>query len=208
MAILGRTKQEVVSEFRRSEILEAARRVFADRGFADTTVDDVAAAAGIAKGTIYLYFKSKREIYLAALRRDLETLHAETKRRMDEARSADEKIRAFIATRVRFCDENRDFFRIYHAEFNNIFVHPSNAHDELKGIYTEQASLLRSVVEELQSRGEVKRMPSDALAFALYDVTRSLIANRIVGWLRGDVENDIEFIFEFVWKGISVRPCP
>src|SRR5271165_1345139 len=65
---LAKTKHEIVTEFRSSEILEAATKVFSSKGFADTTVDEIADEAGIAKGTIYLYFRSKRDIYIAALK--------------------------------------------------------------------------------------------------------------------------------------------
>jgi AcrR family transcriptional regulator len=61
------TKQEVVSEFRCNEILDAARKIFAKKGFADATMDEIAATCGLAKGTLYLYFKSKRDVYLRTL---------------------------------------------------------------------------------------------------------------------------------------------
>ncbi|MDQ3987169.1 MAG: TetR/AcrR family transcriptional regulator, partial [Actinomycetota bacterium] len=56
---------------RRREILEAATELFRDRGFESTTVQAVAAAAGVAAGTVYLYFPSKEAI-LAALEEDFE----------------------------------------------------------------------------------------------------------------------------------------
>src|SRR5258707_14774994 len=107
MPVMSRTKQEVVLEFRCSEILAAARKVFAKRGFDTATVDDIAAAAGVAKGTLYLYFRSKREIYLEALRRDVLALHEETNSRVAACDTAEEKIRAFIATRVKYLEANR-----------------------------------------------------------------------------------------------------
>jgi AcrR family transcriptional regulator len=55
-AIQRKTKQEMVAEFRVTEILDAARKVFAQKGFAETTVDQIAEEAGVAKGTVYLYF--------------------------------------------------------------------------------------------------------------------------------------------------------
>ena len=75
MPYQGRTKTDVVSEFRRDEILDAAHRVFASQGFRDATVDHIAEAAGVAKGTVYLYFKSKDDLYWAALHRGLDRLH-------------------------------------------------------------------------------------------------------------------------------------
>src|ERR1035437_644165 len=109
MAVTFKTKREVVSEFRSAEILEAARKVFAKRGFDQTTVDGIAATAGIAKGTLYLYFHSKRAIYLEALKRDVLALHAETASRVAACNTIEEKIKAFISTRVRYFEENRDF---------------------------------------------------------------------------------------------------
>jgi AcrR family transcriptional regulator len=57
-------------EDRRQEILDAAVKVFVDRGFADVTVADITAAAGVAKGTFYLYFESKEHL-LGALKEHL-----------------------------------------------------------------------------------------------------------------------------------------
>jgi AcrR family transcriptional regulator len=64
-------KRRVVkpTEQRRAEILEAALALFSSKGFHDTTMEEVANAAGVAKGTIYLYFQSKEHLLLA-LKRD------------------------------------------------------------------------------------------------------------------------------------------
>jgi AcrR family transcriptional regulator len=54
-----------VSEERRHQIVESAAKVFARKGFADARMDDVAAEAGLSKGLLYWYFKSKDEILIA-----------------------------------------------------------------------------------------------------------------------------------------------
>src|SRR5262245_51077580 len=59
------TRREREREERRHQILEAAANVFKSKGFAAATMDDVAAAAELSKGTLYLYFKSKDDLYLA-----------------------------------------------------------------------------------------------------------------------------------------------
>lgn len=61
---------------RRADLLAAARRVFAERGYHETTVEEVTRAAGVAKGTFYLYFQEKREIFLAIIRDLLDTIMA------------------------------------------------------------------------------------------------------------------------------------
>jgi TetR/AcrR family fatty acid metabolism transcriptional regulator len=66
-AVSSVLKRRVVkpSEQRRTEILQAALNLFSEKGFGETTVEDVAQAAGVAKGTIYLYFRSKEHLLLA-----------------------------------------------------------------------------------------------------------------------------------------------
>src|SRR3954454_4959483 len=58
-------------ETRRSDIVTAALRLFAAKGFAATRLDDVAEAAGIAKGTVYLYFAIKEELFREVVRQVL-----------------------------------------------------------------------------------------------------------------------------------------
>ncbi|HEY0838045.1 MAG TPA: TetR/AcrR family transcriptional regulator [Azospirillum sp.] len=55
-------------EARPQEIVDAALEVFADRGFAATRLEDVAARAGVSKGTLYLYFPNKEELFKAVIR--------------------------------------------------------------------------------------------------------------------------------------------
>src|SRR5580700_7967991 len=101
------TKKEIVSEFRRAGILKAARKVFARHGYDGATMDDVADACSIAKGTLYLYFKSKRQIYLGVLKEDLRSLREATGLAIQAAPTAEGRIRAFITTRFDFCEQHR-----------------------------------------------------------------------------------------------------
>src|SRR5262245_30296963 len=109
MPVLGKTKKDVLLEFRTSEILEAARAVFADRGFNNATMDEIAVVAGVAKGTLYLYFPSKRDLFIAALRQGVVELNERARREIEAAATTAERVRAFMAARLRYCAENRDF---------------------------------------------------------------------------------------------------
>ena len=60
---------------KRQAIIEAARDIFAQKGYEDTTIAEIAEAAGVAVGTVYLYFRNKREIYMSTSL-NLMVLHA------------------------------------------------------------------------------------------------------------------------------------
>ncbi len=74
-------------ESRPNEVLDAALEVFVDRGFASARLEDVAARAGVSKGTVYLYFDNKEELFKAVVRRSILPL-------IDEFRSAMEASQA------------------------------------------------------------------------------------------------------------------
>src|SRR4051794_33476235 len=88
--------RKAAGEHRRCSILDAARAVFARKGFADTVVDDIAVQAGIGKGTIYLYFPSKEQIYLAALLEDARQMDSDSRSAMDSASNWRDKLRAYL----------------------------------------------------------------------------------------------------------------
>src|SRR4051812_10415881 len=105
--------RKAASEQRRCAILQAARAVFARQGYANTVVDDIAAQAGIAKGTLYLYFPSKEQIYLAAVLEDARKLDADSRAAMSAAESWQEKLGAYLRVRVEYFERHQDFLRIY-----------------------------------------------------------------------------------------------
>src|SRR5450432_2999293 len=109
--------RKAATEQRRCSILQAARAVFARQGYADTVVDDIATQAGIAKGTLYLYFASKEKIYLAALLEEARQLDADSRAAMCAASSWREKLGAYLQVRIRYFETHQDFLRIYMTEF-------------------------------------------------------------------------------------------
>ena len=205
MPVLGRTKQEVLSEFRCSEILEAARSVFAKKGFAQATVEEIAEAAEVAKGTLYLYFPSKRAIYLAALRYGIEALSEQTRERLATAKSAQSKLRVFIETRIGYFDENREFFQIYYSELANIFIAPSRLDPALLQLYRKQAKMLEDALKEGAQRGEIRAIAPGATAFAIYDLIRGVIARRLLDGSKTSAAEETAFLLDLIWKGIEKR---
>jgi TetR/AcrR family transcriptional regulator len=99
----------------RDLILEAAQQVFAEKGYADAKVADIAQAAGVATGTVYATFPGKQDLYRAVHRANLEELA----RRYDEipgSRSVRETLLARSEISTRFLTSRPDYLRIYLRE--------------------------------------------------------------------------------------------
>jgi AcrR family transcriptional regulator len=191
-----------VSDRKRTSILEAARTVFSRKAYADAAVEDVAEQAHIAKGTLYLYFKSKEELYLASLVSDLRDMSADARGKMEAASGFREKLRAFLAVRLDYCRSHENFLRIYLAEYGTMFLRaPLNR--ELHQLVRENIRYVAHVVEEAVDKGEIRAVPAPAAAAAIFDMSRGLIERRLLGWKEFRAEDEIEFSIDLLCSGIG-----
>jgi AcrR family transcriptional regulator len=196
-----KTKQQVVSEFRRAKIVDAARSIFARKGFARGIMDEIAKEAGIAKGTIYLYFRSKKEIYKAVMDRDMEFLNKITLERMDAALNLEGKIRAFTLARLENGEARKEFFRIMDSESGNFGLTRSQYRDWLR----LPVLRLASAIEDASQRGEIRRVPSEKLAWIIADMTRGTIQRRLLGQNGTAPTEDSEFLSSFIWAALAIK---
>lgn len=96
---------------RRQQIIEAAERVFIERGAGDATMGDVAAEAELSKGTLYLYFASKDELYIAMSARTLTMLGEQVDEATPEDCTGLQAMRAMMAAHRQFAREHPDRIR-------------------------------------------------------------------------------------------------
>jgi AcrR family transcriptional regulator len=182
-------------------ILDAARAVFSRHGFDATTVDAVAAEAGIAKGTVYLYFKSKDELYIAALVRDVERLSEAFRTEMARRGTLMQRVEAWLRARLEYATKHEDFLRIYLAEQGGMFVKAPGC-KELRRIARENMTYLASIVEKAQAAGEICKLPPFAVAATIGDMARGLLERRLLGWKEFQAEDEIDFALTVLRNGI------
>jgi AcrR family transcriptional regulator len=101
---------------KRERILAAALKLFAHEPYQAVTMDRVAEAAGVAKGTLYLYFPSKDALYLGILSDGLDNAYRTQQSSADPKLPLVERMRRSIAVTVEFYDHRRDFLRFYATE--------------------------------------------------------------------------------------------
>ena len=194
-----RTKKDVLQEFRKSELLSAARTVFSRKGFHEATIDDIAHDAGVAKGTVYLYFESKHEIYLAALRESVELLNEQMRAEAAVPGSASERLQRLLTAKIAFFDKHRDFFQIFQTELGRV----EKTMTECKDLYFEQARIVERVLQDGIKEGSVQDINTKKASFAITDLTRGIVIQRALGWSRTRLNDEVEFIFSVLWKGIG-----
>jgi AcrR family transcriptional regulator len=205
MPAISLSRKEAAAQ-RRVAILEAARAVFARQGYAETVVDDIAAQAGVAKGTVYLYFPSKEQIYLAALMEDARNLHAESRSAMESADTWQEKLRAFVEVRLRYFEAHQDFFRIFLTEFRSMYLRGKPVSAELQHLVEEGQSQLARMVAAAAARGEIRAVDPDLTALTISDLTCGLMERRLRLWGRPMGAKDVPFALDLMCRSLSPEP--
>ncbi len=107
------TKKEIVTEFRTREILAAARRLMQSRGVEAVTMEEIAAAAGVAKGTVYLYFQGKEDLIQDLMSQVGENLIQDLETLLAKPGSTAEKLNILVTGLLKFVAEERFLFPFY-----------------------------------------------------------------------------------------------
>src|SRR5437868_13974316 len=113
---MTRRRRRSATSDKRTRIMDAAIKVFAERGFHSATVAEIARAAGVADGTIYLYFKSKDDLLLRLFDEKMTQLLAEAKAALAEERDAPSRLKRFIQLHFSLVEKNPDLASVLVVE--------------------------------------------------------------------------------------------
>jgi AcrR family transcriptional regulator len=145
-------------ESRRQAILQAARQVFARKGYEPATLEAVAREAGLAKGTLYLYFRNKEDLFFHTVLNTLESLQDSIREQAERQEGALQKLRAVAAGQFAFFLRNRDILQLF-APVSNPGL--ARLHKRLLGPMMEKwgahVQRVTALVEEGQRTGAVRR---------------------------------------------------
>ena len=101
---------------KREAILRAGIRVFAHNGYFNSKVADIAREAGVADGTVYLYFKSKEEILHSIFDRSMEEAIADGRKRLEDISDAREKLRRIALLHLERLGADRELAVVFQVE--------------------------------------------------------------------------------------------
>jgi AcrR family transcriptional regulator len=201
-APVHRTRKEVLSEWRHQEVLEAARCIFARLGYAATNVEEIAKEAGMAKGTVYLYFKSKEEVFAALLASDLEGLTNKMIENMTAAKTFEERLAVYLNLKVAYLRHNQDFLRIYFAEFGSRGSRSAVVSEVIDNLFWRSVDFMRQCLEQAIAQGELLAVPVEPAAFAIFDLARGFAERHLRGWSHMSLEEDAAFTHSLILNGL------
>ena len=152
-----RTESEPV---RRAQLLRAARKVFRAKGYDGATVSEIVREAGVAQGTFYLYFPSKKDAAVSLVDGMMETMAQAVATAMESRTSFEDRLESLIAAGFKVARKNADLFRL-------TFIGADETHPEMHSQSPEHASLLRVITDlfrDAVDAGEMETMDPEIAA--------------------------------------------
>lgn len=207
MAPTPRLLKEDLEPTRIREIGEAALRVVARKGLEGATMQEIADEAGLAKGTLYLYFEGRDELVVHVAEAAFAELQPAVAQALGREGSVSERLEGAIRTHVEFFERRRDLLRLFLS-----VAHPGPAPERsarlsrnCHPLYLAYLDLLTSFLADAQVRGEVRPFRADRLALFLAEGLAGVILRRLGETEPVPVEEDVRLVAGALVSGIVAR---
>ncbi len=156
MSTRARTIED--KELRRRRLLDAAKELFFERGYRDTTIEMITERAGVSTGAFYLYFKSKEEIYMTLYADGIDIFHRMARQAISwPGMSALARLSAVAHAYFRFYKEHTEYFEI--LAFIHMYETKLKERTEMSALLDEKAiallKMIEGVIKEGIERGEL-----------------------------------------------------
>lgn len=173
---------------RRKAILEAAKTVFAEKGYDAAILDEIASKVGYAKGTLYLYFSSKEELFLTLMETEIGKLIDIIRNVSQRPSRPLEKVSTLVKKVLNHFEANREFFRIFTPERGGLTEkHHPKLRKRILPKYKEALSLTSQLIKEGMDKGEIRKSDPLTLAHALTGLVNAMITR----WLLEDCRRSL-----------------
>ena len=209
MGISARKEREKLH--RRETILAAARELFFEKGYR-TTMEEIAESAELSKGTLYLYFNSKDELYISVIMEGFRILEERIEKAIKGVRGAEKRMKAVYYAFIDHCLENREYFRI--TQYFLTEDARRNTSDELVDAVNRYSGNIlergaRIIQEGVDSGTFREDIDSGALALITWRMSTGMLDLAVLGDDMGQgvgISRELfDMAIEFIFDGIRKR---
>jgi AcrR family transcriptional regulator len=206
-------REQTIRDAKTNLILDAARKVFSEKGFFEARLEDIAAAAGFSKAALYTYYADKEEIFMNLAIRDLENLYNQLQTRVNVNTSFLNNLEEMLSTIFSFFGENFSLLLSVSNFQTMCKIHKEKLSEKHLLLFSELPMKFKQIVEQQvallktgRQKGEITSSVDDLqLANYLGALVRGVIFQWQISGKMGDVKNEIQQLVKFVANGLG---CP
>lgn len=188
---------------KREAILRAATQVFARNGYFNSKVADIARVAGVADGTVYLYFKSKEEILHSIFDRSVESAIREGRKQLETIKDPREKLRRIANLHLERLGADRDLAVVFQVELRSStkFMEEFSAAG-----FAEYLSLIRATFEEGQRAGVFRKdLNAKIVSKILFGALDEMATNWILSKRRYKLAPMADEVMDVFLNGVNAK---
>lgn len=208
---IAQSKQSKKLTDKQQKIVETAIKMFAEKGYANTSTNEIAKAAGVAEGTIFRHYGTKDNLLLSVILPFIKNSIPSMAEGVFQdimsknIASFEDFLRALLKNRLEFFHENQEIFRIFVKEL----LYNEDLRKELLPYFTENiAKRVSQVIEVYKARGELMDIPTPTIQRLLFTFVGGYFVSRFVIVTENSFasdEEEIENVVRFVMNGIKQR---
>ncbi len=189
---------------RREQILNAARKVFSERGFEKATLDEIAEVAEYGKGTIYNYFKNKEELFSCIIKGGISSFQRFVEEAIRNKTTPREKIETYIDAAFEFFETHRPIFSALELERNSL-AQSLNC-EMYENCYEQHRALLKYLGQLFKDGikgGDFKKLDAFKLAQSLFGLIHVAFFHAIREPATSNLKKDAKLIKQIFFEGAA-----
>ena len=192
---------EQMREATRRRIIREAASEFARLGFDQANINTIAEQAGIGKGTIYLYFENKRELFLAMLRYIAQAQLASVRSALATDGPLQQRLERLFRAFAHLAEEESDSFNVY---MSSLYGVNRAFQSEATKLLRDYVAVIALILEESQARGEIRCDNIEATALMVLSLAESYVLSaRVLGQSEGEIVQQAGNVAQLLLCGIG-----
>ena len=200
---LARRRSDAPAAPKRDAILRAAIDVFAERGFFNAQVADVARTAGVAAGTVYLYFRSKDDLLISIFERTMREALAEGRAAVAGVRDPGERLRKFARVHLGRLGRDRNLAVVYQVELRQSVKFMERFSSTLLRDYLGQ---IRAAIVDGQQSGAFRvDFNATSVAKMFFGALDEMATNWILSRRRYPLQADADLVVDLFLRGAQAK---
>jgi len=187
---------------KRQQILAAATQIFAHKGFHQAKIADIAAVAGVGKGTVYEYFPSKKDLFQQLLLHIFTTYLAYLEKLSREELKLESFLQRLLRESLGYFWEHREIARIILSDLPPVDAGTQALFFKVKG---DILQCLSSFLDAAVERGEMRPLPPRLVATMFTGLAAAINHQLVVETQQVDLDATVSEAMEFIMHGIAAR---
>jgi TetR/AcrR family transcriptional regulator len=200
------SRKEIEKEQRINDILEAAEQAFAEKNFHEVTVDEIAMRVGVSKGSIYLYFKNKEELFFSVLINKTRALVAALTDVVQSNEQFEDCLTEYVRTYIKFFQNNVHYFMLMQSEKtrNSLDAH-YQMHEFAENLIHEFLGIIETVIEKGVEQKVLRKAPAISMAKMLAGMLNMFTFSKLILKEEISVEEEVEQVVNLFLNGVRKK---